>query len=93
MDHPTVWIGAFTPSASQVAGCCNLDAINLYDARSGGGGITRIHNSASPIAWLDDYNLIYQPFNSTAMQLFSVTSGADVPIAAASVPVASLPAR
>ncbi len=89
----TVWIGALTPSATQMAGCCNVDAINLYEARAAGGGITRIHNSASPIAWLDDYNLIYQPFNSTAMQLFSVTSRTDVPIAAPGVPVAILPAR
>jgi hypothetical protein len=88
----TVWIGALTPSATQMAGCCNVDAINVYEPRSAGGGITRIHNSASPIAWMDDYNLIYQPFNSTAMQLFSVTGGTDVPIAAPGVPVAILPA-
>jgi hypothetical protein len=89
----TVWIGALTPSATQMAGCCNVDAINVYEARSAGGGVTRIHNSASPIAWLDDYSLIYQPFNSTAKQVFSMTSGADVPIAAPGVPVAILPAR
>jgi hypothetical protein len=88
----SVWIGALTPMATQMAGCCNVDAINLYDARAAGGNVTRIHNSASPMAWLDDYDLIYEPFNSTVKQVFSVTSQRDVPIAATGVPVAILPA-
>jgi hypothetical protein len=87
----TVWIGALTPTATQMAGCCNVDAINLYEARAAGGGITRVHISASPVAWMDSYNLIYQPFNSTRMQLFSVTGGTDVGIDAPGVPVAILP--
>lgn len=104
----TVWIGALTPSASQMAGCCNVNAINLYDARAAGGSIKRIADAAAPVAWLDDYNLIYQPFGSPTMQVLSVTSGtgtapnvpngplvpvtAEATIAAPGVPVAIMPA-
>jgi hypothetical protein len=87
----TVWIGALTPTATLMAGCCNVDAINLYQARAAGGGISRVHNSASPVAWMDSYTLIYQPFNSTKMQVYSVPGGTDVGIDAPGVPVAILP--
>jgi hypothetical protein len=89
----TVWIGALAPSARQMAACCNLNAINVYGPRATGGGVTRVHGSASPVAWLDDYSLIYQPFNSVTMNVLGLTDGSDVTIGAPGVPVAILAAR
>lgn len=86
----TVWIGALTPSAKQMAGCCNVDAINLYDARAAGGSVTRVRTSAAPVAWLDDYTLIYQPFGSPAMHMLGVNGGADATVDAPGIPVAIL---
>lgn len=87
----TVWIGALSPSGTQMAGCCNVNAINLYDARSAGGNVTRLHDAAAPVGWVDDYTLIYQPFGSQQMRMFGVASRVDAPVDAPGIPVALLP--
>jgi hypothetical protein len=87
----TVWIGVLSPSGTQMAGCCNVNAINLYEARSAGGNVTRLHEAAAPVGWVDDYTLIYESFASPAMHMYSLTSRVDAAVDAPGIPVALLP--
>lgn len=87
----TVWIGVLSPSANQMAACCSVDAINVYEARAAGGSVTRLRYSAAPVGWVDDYTLIVQPFGSQNMTMFSLTGRVETPIDAPGIPVALLP--
>jgi hypothetical protein len=86
-----IWIGAINPSATQMAGCCNINSLALYAARTAGGDQRRVGGSAAPVWWLDDNHLVYQPFDGGNMHIYTADIGPDVAIKAPGFPVASIP--
>ncbi len=87
----TVWIGAINPSATQMAGCCNVNGLTLYAARSAGGDQRRLLDFAERLLWMDDNHLVFQPLNSGPAHIFTLDIGPDVIVKAAGFPVASIP--
>jgi hypothetical protein len=86
----TVWFGALNPSATHMAGCCNVNSLILYFPRSTGGGTRRLGDAAQPLWWMDDNHLVSQPFGGQP-HIFTLDIGPDLPVQAPGFPVASVP--
>ena len=87
----TVWIGAINPSATLMAGCCNVNGVALYAARSAVGTERRLLAAAEPVSWMDDNHLVYQPLNSGHAHIYTLDIGPDLPVKAPGFQVASIP--